>query len=259
MAKIVLAIALCVLCACRSSEYSENASKKPDLTVAAAANLTDVFQKIGPAFEAQTGIHTVFSFASTGPLTQQIENGAPFDVFTAADSQHVDELEKKNLLLPGSRAIYAVGVLALWIPPASGARIDRIEDLTSPQVHVIALANPMLAPYGEATIETLRKLGIWDRVKDRVVYGENINVAKQYGTSKNADAVFTAYSLVLHEDGKVIPVDQALHQPINQEMGIVAASKHPEEARKFEDFLLKGDASRSSPASDTNSEIWASL
>jgi molybdate transport system substrate-binding protein len=244
VAKIVLAIGFCALCACRTSEQSESASKKAEVTVAAAANLTDVFQQIGPLFEAQTGIHPVFSFASTGPLTQQIENGAPLDVFTAADSQHVDELEKKGLLLPGSRAIYAVGVLALWIPPSSHAPIQRIEDLTSPQVHVIALANPELAPYGEAAIETLRKLGIWDRVKDRVVYGENINVAKQYGTSKNADAVLTAYSLVIHEDGKVIPVDSSLHQPIDQEMGIVAASKHAGEARKFEDFLLKGDGKK---------------
>lgn len=241
VARTVLLIAVCALCACRTSQHSEGEPPKPELTVAAAANLTDVFQQVGPRFEAETGIHPVFSFASTGPLMQQIENGAPFDVFTAADSQHVDELDAKKLLLPGSRAVYAVGVLALWIPPESKVSIERIEDLASPGVHVIAVANPKLAPYGEATVETLRKLNLWDRVKDRIVYAENINIAKQYGTSKNADAVFTAYSLVIHESGKVIPVDASLHQPIDQELGIVAASKHLEEARKFVAFLMTGD------------------
>ena len=244
MARTVLLIGLCALCACRTSEHSNAASPKLELTIAAAANLTDVFQQIGPQFEAQSGIHPVFSFASTAPLTQQIENGAPFDVFAAADSQHVDELETKKLLLPGSRAVYARGVLALWIPPQSKAPIERIEDVASPEVHVIAVANPELAPYGEAAVETLRKLGIWDRVKDRIVYAENINIAKQYGTSRNANAVFTAYSLVIHENGRVLPVDDALHQPLDQELGILASSQHAEEARKFVAFLLGGDGKK---------------
>src|ERR1700761_6486160 len=98
------------------------------------------------------------------------------------------------MLLPGSRALYARGVLALWIPPASKTRIDKLQDLASPDVHVIAVAKPELAPYGQAAVETLQKLGIWDQVKERIVYAENISMAKQYGTSNNADAVFTAYS-----------------------------------------------------------------
>lgn len=240
MSRTVLLLGFCALCACRTSEPSEVAPAKAELTVAAAANLTDVFQEIGPRFEAQTGIHPVFSFGSTAPLTQQIENGAPFDLFAAADSQHVDELETRKLLAPGSRAVYARGVLALWIPPRSKAPIGRLEDLASPEVHIIAVAKPELAPYGQATVETLRKLGIWDQVKDRIVYAENISIAKQYGTSQNADAVFTAYSLVIHEPGKVIPIDEALHQPIDQELGILASSKHPDESRKFVAFLLKG-------------------
>jgi molybdate transport system substrate-binding protein len=214
------------------------------LTVAAAANLTDVFQQVGSQFESQTGIHPVFSFASTAQLTQQIENGAPFDVFAAADSQHVDELAGKHLLLEGSRAVYARGVLALWIPPASQAKIDQLEDLASPAVHVIAIAKPELAPYGQAAVDTLQKLGLWDRVESRIVYAENISMAKQYGTSKNADAVFTAYSLVLHEQGKVIPVDDHLHQPLDQQLGILANSKRVDEARKFVAFLITGDGKK---------------
>ena len=200
-----------------------------------------------PRFESQTGIHLIFSFASTAQLTQQIENGAPFDLFAAADSQHVDELERRSLLLAGSRSVYARGVLALWIPPRSHASmegVERIEDLASTQVHVIAVAKPELAPYGQAAVETLHKLGIWDRVKDRIVYAENINIAKQYGASNNADAVFTAYSLVIHEDGKVIPVDDALHQPLEQELGIPVSSKNADGARKFVAFLMAGEGKK---------------
>ena len=214
---------------------------KPEITVAAAANLTAVFQRIGPRFEAETGIHPVFSFASTAQLARQIENLAPFDVFAAADSEHVDELDREGLLLPGSRAVYARGVLALWIPPRSAARVSRIEDLTSPEVRVIAIAKPELAPYGQAAVDSLERLGIWEQAKPKVVFAENINMAKQYGASNNADAVFTAYSLVLDETGKVIRVDDKLHQPIDQELGILAKSEHQEAARKFVAFLLGGD------------------
>lgn len=241
IASIILLTAISALSSCRGPEQPGERASKPEVLVAAAANLTDVFQLIGPRFEEQTGIHPVFSFASTGPLTQQIENGAPFDVFAAADAKHVDELEEKKLLLPGSKAVYARGVLALWIPPRSAAAVNGIEGLASPDVHVIAVANPELAPYGEATVQTLRKLGLWDRVKDRIVYAENINIAKQYGTSKNADAVFTAWSLVLHEAGKVIAVDDSLHEPIEQEIGIPAASKHLDAAKKFAAFIVQGE------------------
>jgi molybdate transport system substrate-binding protein len=213
---------------------------KRTITVAAAANLTDVFQQLGPEFEAQTGIHPVFSFASTAQLARQIENSAPFDLFAAADSDHVAELDRQGLLVSGSRAVYARGVLALWIPASSKAAVNRLEDLTLPAVRVIAIAKPDLAPYGQAAIDTLQRLGIWEQVQPKIVYAENISMAKQYGKSNNADAVFTAYSLVQHESGKIIRVDESLHQPLSQELGILAKSTHQDDARKFVSFLLTG-------------------
>ncbi|MGP0070701.1 MAG: molybdate ABC transporter substrate-binding protein [Bryobacteraceae bacterium] len=211
-----------------------------EITVAAAANLTEVAQTLGAEFEAQTKVHPIFSFGSTAQLTTQIENSAPFDVFLSADAEHVDKLDGEHLFVPGSNAVYAVGVLALWIPPASKAHIDKIDDLKANDVKVIALANPKLAPYGAAAVETLQRAGIWDQVKDKIVYAENISMAKQYGTSKNADAVFTAYSLVLKEAGKVIQVDEGLHQPIVQKLGIVARSQHRDTAQLFTTFVLTG-------------------
>ena len=214
---------------------------KPEVDVAAAANLSEVFKQIGPQFEAQTGIHPLFSFGSTVQLTRQIENAAPFDIIAAADSVHVDDLDRQGLLLPGSRAVYAVGVLALWIPAGGEVKVDRLEDLTRPEVRAIAVAKPDLAPYGRAAVETLERAGLWEKVKPKIVYAENISMAKQYGMSKNADAVFTAYSLVLKESGKVIRVEERLHRPITQELGIVAASRHTRAARAFADYLLNGN------------------
>lgn len=199
---------------------------KREVAVAAAANLSEVFQQIGPQFEAATGIHPLFSFASTAQLATQIRNGAPFDVFAAADVEHV----------PEPRAVYATGILALWFPGGKGS----LEDLVQPSVKVIALAKPELAPYGLAARETLQKLGIWSKVESKIVYADNISMAKQYGSSGNADAVFTAYSLVMKDQGKVIQVDESLHAPIDQAIGIVAASKNQAAAREFMNFLLAG-------------------
>jgi molybdate transport system substrate-binding protein len=214
--------------------------RQPELTIAAAANLTAIFKQIGPEFERETGIHPVFSFASTAQLTRQAENAAPFDLIAAADSEHVEQLDHKELLAPGSRAVYAIGVLALWIPPGAQTPVAKIEDLAKPEVRVIAVAKPELAPYGQAAVETLQRLGIWEQARPKIVYAENISMAKQFGASRNADAVFTARSLVLEEPGKIIVVDESLHRPITQELGILRASRHPDAAAKFAAFLLHG-------------------
>jgi molybdate transport system substrate-binding protein len=228
---------LCLLPLAACSAGEERVAAKSEVTVAAAANLMDVFGELGPAFETQSGIHPVFSFGSTAQLAQQIENSAPFDVFTAADSEHVAALEQKGLIAPGSRAVYAYGVLAMWVPPGSKAQVNRLDELESPSVRVIAIANPALAPYGKAALTLLQKQANWARVKPKIVYAENISMAKQYGSSNNADVVFTAYSLVLHAAGKVVPFTG---DRLPQEIGILQNSRRQQEARKFVAFLLHG-------------------
>jgi molybdate transport system substrate-binding protein len=108
-------------------------------------------------------------------------------------------------------------------------------------VRFIAIAKPELAPYGQAAVETLQKLGMWDELQPKILYAENISQAKLYGSSNNADVVFTAYSLLLNDGGMVIPVEDHLHQPLNQELGIIASTRNLEAARKFVAFLLTGD------------------
>jgi len=201
-------------------------------------NLTDVFAEVAARFKAQTGIAVVYSFGATANLTMQAEHAAPFDLFAAADVVHIDQLEKENLLTPGSRAIYARGRLALWIAPGSRAHVARVEDLKSDEVKIVAAANPKLAPYGQATIETLRKLGLWNAIQSKTVYGETISAAKQFAATGNADAAFTAYSLVIHAGGQSILIPDDLHAPIDQAVGILRSSGQQAEARRFEQFLL---------------------
>ncbi|MFZ0336844.1 MAG: molybdate ABC transporter substrate-binding protein, partial [Terracidiphilus sp.] len=115
-----VAVALLAGTGCQRGN-SRAATAQPEITIAAAANLMEVARVLGSDFEAQTKIHPVFSFGSTAQLATQIENSGPFDVFLAADAEHVDKLVREGLLLPGSDAVYATGVLALWIPPGSKA------------------------------------------------------------------------------------------------------------------------------------------
>src|ERR1700730_10341481 len=211
------------------------------LTVAAAANLTDVFAEVGRAFKTKTGTEVVFSYGPTAELAQQIENGAPFDLFAAADSQHVDSLVKSRKLTADSRAVYAVGQLALWIPKGEQSGIRELKDLTGRQVRFIAVAQPELAPYGQATIESLKNSHILEAVQPKVVYANSISQAKQMAESGNADAAFTAYSLVLHDGGTVLKIDPHLYHPIEQGIAIVARSARIEEAKQFRSFLLGPD------------------
>jgi molybdate transport system substrate-binding protein len=210
------------------------------LTIAAAANLVNVFDEVGRAFKANTGIDLVFSYGSTAQLAQQIEHGAPFDVFAAADTEHIDSLIALKKLTADSRAVYALGQLVLWIPnEASGVR--TMQDLAGSHVRFVSIAQPELAPYGRASVEALQHSGLWEAVRSKVVYATNINQAKQMAQSGNADATFTAYSLVLHERGTIAKIDPALYQRIEQALGIAADSPRQEAATRFRGFLLGGE------------------
>jgi molybdate transport system substrate-binding protein len=207
------------------------------LTVAAAANLTGVFDEAGRLFQQHTGTEVVFSFGSTVQLSQQIEYGAPFDLFASADTEHIDQLISSGKIEKESRAIYALGQLALWTP-FDDTGVRGLKDLAKPKIRYIAVAQPELAPYGRATMEALQSAGLWDILRPKVVYANSINMAKQVASSGNADAAFTAYSLVMSEKGSVVKVDPKLHRPIQQALGVVTASQHRASAEKFRDFLL---------------------
>jgi len=223
------------------SESSKSTSADSELVVAAAANLTDVFAQIGPRFTARGGIRVVFSFGATADLARQIENGAPFDVFAAADIAHVDQLEGKGLITPGSRALYARGRLVMWLPPGSNLKAERIEDITAKEFERIAIAKPDVAPYGQAAVESLRALGIWEQVEPKVIYGQNVSQTKQYAATGNAEVAFIPLALFKQGEGRSIEIKEELHKPIDQALGIVKDSRKQTAARQFVDFLMSDE------------------
>jgi molybdate transport system substrate-binding protein len=214
------------------------ADPRPNISVAAAANLSEAFNDIGREFERQSGVRVIYSYASTAQLSQQIENSAPFDVFAAADTAHVDHLIRDAKLIPESRTVYARGKLALWIPRAKTPAPTNLEFLTTPEIRFISIANPNLAPYGQAAVEALKASGLWENVQAKIVYANNISMARQHAASGNADAALTALSLVFKDKGMVLEIEERLYSPLDQALGIVASSTKREAADRFRTFLL---------------------
>jgi molybdate transport system substrate-binding protein len=202
------------------------------LTVGAAADLIRAGPPLAEAYRKLTGQEVRFSFGSSGMLAQQIEHGAPFDVFLSADESYVNRGIQKGYLASGSQRVYALGLLAIW---ARGSGFQRLEDLAKPSLLHLAIANPIHAPYGAAAEQALRKAGLWERLNGRVVYGENIRQTLQYAESGNADAAITAWSLVFDRGGVLVP--QRFYDPIRQCAAVTAITRQRLEAERFLQFL----------------------
>ncbi len=186
------------------------------------------------AFEVESGMRIVPSFGATAQLAQQIENGGPFDVFLAADTEHVDALVKAGIAQ--ERAVYARGELVVWTRARAGIR--GIQDLTRSDVHSVAVAKPELAPYGRAAVEAMQSANLWTQLQPKLVYAQNISAARTYVETGNCDAAYTALSLVIRAPGQFARVDPNGYRPIDQALGLVAHSKNLDAARRYARFLL---------------------
>jgi molybdate transport system substrate-binding protein len=233
---LVFSALLSINCSRRVQTNEQAAS--PEITVAAAANLTDVFTEMGTVFTARTGVRVRFSFGATADLARQVENGAPFDVFAAADVEHVEKLKKLGLLTPGTDNLFARGRLVLWIPEGSNLTLNRIEEITRAEVQRISIAKPDLAPYGRAAVEALRQLNLWSQVEPKIIYAQSVSQAKQYASTGNAEVAFIPLALFRTGEGHAIEVDERLHQPINQAIAVIHDSPQQEAAQRFVNFVL---------------------
>jgi molybdate transport system substrate-binding protein len=196
------------------------AAQAAEVSVAVAANFMAPMQKIAAAFEQDTGHQAVLSFGATGNFYAQIKNGAPFQILLAADDETPLRLEKEGQGVAGSRFTYATGRLVLW-SKQPGVVDDKGEVLKTGKFDKIALANPKLAPYGAAAIETLTRLGLLAHVQPRFVQGENIGQTYQFVATENAQIGFVALSQVM-TDGRIAQgsawiVPGNLHTPIRQD------------------------------------------
>ncbi len=216
------------------------ASEAQPLRVAVAANAQFVAVQLKEAFKKQTGINAELTVGSSGKLTAQIEQGAPFDVFLSADMKYPQELYAKSLTTQ-QPAIYAYGSLVLWSHHKRDLS-NGVQAILQADVHKIAVANPKLAPYGEATLQVLDKLHLWKKAESRIVYGESISQVSQYLLSGAADMAFTSKSVVLdsamRNTGSWVAIDSTLYQPIAQGIVIMKSSANLAAARQFYKFLL---------------------
>jgi len=221
------------------------------LTIAAAADLSSALKDIGDTFEKNTGIHARLSFGASGALTQQIENGAPFDLFFSADMGYPQQLIKDSQADAKSLYEYAVGKLVLWVPADSPLDVEHkgMQVLLDPSVKKISIANPQHAPYGRAALEALKHAELYDRLASHIVMGENISQAAQFVESGNTQAGFVALAHAaapsIQGKGKywIVPADY--YSPLAQGVVIISRSSHKKEAEQFLQYF------KTKPVSDT--------
>lgn len=222
------------LAACTSP--AGTSSPEP-LVVSAASNLMLAFEELGARYEQETGTPVIFNFAASGQLAQQIDQGAPVDLFVAANVAFVEDLAAKGRVLPDSVQVYGRGRITLWTRADTPLGVEMVEDLLKPETRRVAIANPEHAPYGMAARQALQTAGVWERVQAKLVMGENVRQALQFAETGDVDVAIVPLSLSLPSDGRWTLISEDLHAPIDQALAVVADSPRRPQARDFAAFI----------------------
>lgn len=230
-----------VLFVCFAALFSRS-SVAQEITVAAAADLQFAMQDIAEQFQAESGKKVKVIYGSSGSFFQQLQNGAPFDMFFSANVDYPKKLESAGLVDSGSYYQYAKGKIVVWVLKDSKIDLNRgLKALLDPIVKKIAIANPLHAPYGQAAVAAMQKQGIYDKVKDKFVLGENISQTASFVVSGAADVGVVALSLAmsptLKDQGRYVEIPTGDYPPIDQGCVILASSKNKETARLFLSFV----------------------
>ena len=219
-----------------------------EIVVAAAADMSGALPQLVAAYTKKTGQTVKVTFGSSGNLTNQIRNGAPFDVFFSADEKYPRQLIAEGLAAKDTLYRYGVGRLVLWIPADSPLDLSKLgmNALLDPSVKKISIANPATAPYGRAAEAALRHFRIYDQVSSRLVLGENVSQAAQFVESGNAQAGLIALSHALapamKDKGRYWTVPLDAYPTLNQAAVVLSRSKHQDAARRFLEFLRSPEA-----------------
>lgn len=217
----------------------DHARRNEPLRIAAAADLALAFGELETEFEKSTGKPVEISYGSTGLLAKQIAEGAPFDIFAAANISFVDDVVKAGACDGSTKALYARGRIVVWAKDASLLPKD-VRDLADAKYAKVSIANPEHAPYGRAAQQALAKVGVWPALEARTVHGENVQQALVYARTGNADAAVVALSLAVSSDGAYLPIDPALHEPLDQALVVCHGGTRrakTNEAHAFVDFV----------------------
>lgn len=218
-----------------------------ELNIAAAADLSSALQEIAANYEKKTRAAVKLSFGASGALTQQIQNGAPFDLFFSADMDYPKRLIAEGKAESSTLYRYAVGQLVLWVPSESQLDVEQkgMAVLQDPSVKKIAMANPQHAPYGRAAAAALKHYGLSEKVADRIVLGENISQAAQFVESGNSQVGFVAlaHAMAPAMQGKgrywTVPADA--YPQLDQGVVVISRSPHQQEAAAFLEYVKSAE------------------
>lgn len=210
----------------------------PPLRIATASDLTLALPKLIERFEAETQLKAMSTLGVSGQLANQIKEGAPYDVFMAADQAYVADLAKIGVVEAVTLHPYARGSLVLAVRSELADQVHSLDDLASPAVKRIALANPAFAPYGRAGKQALERAGLWPRVEAKIVLGESVRQALVYVERGDADAALVGRAIAQSPSLHTVAVSADLHDPIIQAMGVVAQSPRRDDAVRFTTFIM---------------------
>lgn len=219
------------------SASTEN-KEQVDLTISAAASLTDALNELKSGYEQDhPNVKLNFNYGASGALQRQIEQGAPADVFISASTSVLKSLEEQGLIKESSPLLE--NDLVVVVPAKDGATIGQLEDLKGDDIKKLAVGIPDSVPAGKYTQETLTNQNMWDELQNKVVQAKDVRQVLQYVATGNADAGFVYKTDALSTTDTTIAftVDSKLHSPITYPIGLITATKHEEEARQFYDYL----------------------
>jgi molybdate transport system substrate-binding protein len=234
---------LAVLLLAAGPSVSRAQSAGHEINVAAAAELSSALQEVADNFKKRTGVVVNLSFGASGALTQQIQNGGPFDIFFSADMDYPRQLIAGSHAEGATLYRYAVGRLVLWVPKDSPLDVEHkgMDVLFDSSVRKIAMANPAHAPYGRAAEAALKHYGLYEKVSERLVLGENISQAAQFVESGNAQAGFVALAHAvapaMQGKGRYWMVPAEAYPPLDQGVVLISPSPHRQDATAFLEYV----------------------
>jgi molybdate transport system substrate-binding protein len=237
MMRAVVVVVACLTGACSDDKPSTGGRRV--VKVAAASDLTAAFAEIAKVFEAKTGIQVVNDFGSSGLKARQIKEGAPVDLFAAANVKFVDDVVAAGKCDGATKAMYGRGKIVMWVrdgKPVPGS----LADLADPKYQKVAIANPDHAPYGKAAMEAMQKVGTWTALDSggRLILGEDIAKTFRYAQTGDADVAIVALSLsIVAKGGTAVPIPDDLHDPIDQALVVCGKAGNTAEAKELATFL----------------------
>jgi molybdate transport system substrate-binding protein len=221
---------LLVVAACSSGSHDKT------VRVAAASDLAHAFDEIERAFLAKTGIRAQIDYGSSGLLAKQIENGAPYFLFAAANRAYVDQVVARGRCDGATAQLYSHGKLVVW---TKGAAPRQLADLAEPRFARVAIADPDQAPYGAAAKQALVAAGLWDKLGSRIITADSVQGAMTYAQKNQADAALVSLSLaVVTDGGAYLKVDPALYAPLDQTLVVCGNGVESDAARRLAQFVM---------------------